>query len=203
MPTTLAVVVLEADTPTAITRRLGTDVLIGADARGSWLLLPDPDAPGGSAALKRAVGKTVAALGPTVAPRDAERSLRWARLALELINRGILPSEHPTRVADHLGTIMLLQDEEMARTLVAQRLAAVDRLPGPERDRLLETLAAWLAHQRHTPKIAAELHVHQQTVRYRIGKLRGLLGDELDTAEGRFELELALRARGALHRQSR
>jgi len=143
-----------------------------------------------------------------LAPLAGSRRTGWlgraeTRLALELINRGILPSEHPTRVADHLGTIMLLQDEEMARTLVAQRLAAVDRLPGPERDRLLETLAAWLAHQRHTPKIAAELHVHQQTVRYRIGKLRGLLGDELDTAEGRFELELALRARGALHRQSR
>jgi DNA-binding PucR family transcriptional regulator len=71
-------------------------------------------------------------------------------------------------------------------------------LPAGERDRLLETLGAWLSHQRHTPRIATELHVHPQTVRYRIAKLRELLGDALETAEGRFELELALRARQAL-----
>ncbi len=62
---------------------------------------------------------------------------------------------------------------------------------------LLTTLAAWLAHQRHTPGVAAELHVHPQTVRYRIGKLRELLGEDLEGAEGRFELELALRVRRA------
>jgi DNA-binding PucR family transcriptional regulator len=67
---------------------------------------------------------------------------------------------------------------------------------------MLETLAAWLAHQRHTPAIAAELHVHQQTVRYRVGKLRELFGDSLDTPEGRLELELAIRARRALTRSS-
>jgi DNA-binding PucR family transcriptional regulator len=77
-------------------------------------------------------------------------------------------------------------------------LAPLEALPPGERDRLLETLAAWLAHQRHTPAVAAELHVHPQTVRYRIRKLRELLGNALDTADGRFELELALRARHAL-----
>jgi DNA-binding PucR family transcriptional regulator len=86
----------------------------------------------------------------------------------------------------------------MARALVAQHLSALDGLPEAERERLLETLDAWLAHQRHTPRIAAELHVHPQTVRYRIGKLRELLGDAIDTPDGRFELELAVRARGAL-----
>ena len=90
----------------------------------------------------------------------------------------------------------MLQDEELAQALVASRLEALDELPDLERDRLAETLVAWLAHQRHTPTIAAELHVHPQTVRYRLGQLHELLGDALDTPEGRFELELALRARG-------
>jgi len=40
--------------------------------------------------------------------------------------------------------------------------------------------------------------VHPRTVRYRMGKLREPLGDALETVDGRFELELALRARGAL-----
>ncbi len=40
--------------------------------------------------------------------------------------------------------------------------------------------------------------MHPQTVRYRINRLRELFGDVLDTADGRFELELALRARRAV-----
>jgi DNA-binding PucR family transcriptional regulator len=34
-------------------------------------------------------------------------------------------------------------------------------------------------------------------VRYRINRLRELFGDTIDTPDGRFELELALRARRA------
>ncbi len=98
--------------------------------------------------------------------------------------------------------MILLQDEAMARALSSARLAALDELPLPERERLLTTLAAWLDHQRHTPGVAAELHVHPQTVRYRIGKLRELLGGDLDNAERRFELELALRARRAFGDQA-
>jgi DNA-binding PucR family transcriptional regulator len=93
--------------------------------------------------------------------------------------------------------VILLQDEELARELASTRLAALEELPEPERTRLTETLAAWLAHQRHTPRIAAELHVHPQTVRYRLGQLHELLGEKLDTPEGRFELELALRVQAS------
>jgi DNA-binding PucR family transcriptional regulator len=37
--------------------------------------------------------------------------------------------------------------------------------------------------------------VHPQTVRYRLGRLRELLGPALDDPDARFELELVLRAR--------
>ena len=179
-----------------VARQMGGDVLAGTDGDGAWLVIPDPDGPGRAAALKRAVGSAAAALGPAVPPREAHRSLRWAREALALIERGAIPSQHgPTRVADHLASMLVLGDQELAAARVAQRLAPLEALPETERDRLLETLAAWLAHQRHTPAIAEELHVHPQTVRYRINRLRELLGDVLDTADGRFELELALRAR--------
>jgi DNA-binding PucR family transcriptional regulator len=89
--------------------------------------------------------------------------------------------------------VILHQDAELAAALVKARLSALDALPESDRVRLTETLAAWLAHQRHTPRIAEELHVHPQTVRYRVAQLRELLGDSLDTPAGRFELELALR----------
>jgi hypothetical protein len=201
LPRVVAVLALDSDSAGPLARRLDVDTLVGSDAGGAVLVVPDPDGPGRGASLRHALdegGSPAAALGPTVPAREAYRSLRWARIALELVRRGALRSDGPTRVDAHLATIMLLQDETMARALVADRLAALDRLPDAERERLLATLAAWLAHQRHTPRIADELHVHPQTVRYRIGKLRELLGEALDTPDGRFELELALRARSAL-----
>jgi hypothetical protein len=199
VPRTLAVLALAADSPITVTRRLGVDALAGADAGGSWLVLADPDGPGRRAAVDRALENEPAALGPAVAPADAHRSLRWARLTLQLAQAGALPNRGLMRVEDHLATVLLLQDPEMARALAEDRLRALGELPRVERQRLAETLAAWLAHQRHTPRIAQELHVHPQTVRYRIAKLRELLGDSLDTPDGRFELELALRAQAALH----
>lgn len=192
VPRSLAVLALAGDSPGPITRRLDIDALVGADQAGSWLVIPDPEGPGRARALNRAVGRTPAALGPTVSPREAHRSLRWARLTLDVVQEDGL-----VRTSDHLATVMLLQDGEMARTFAAATLAPLYELPSADRDRLLETLDVWLAHQRHTPRIAAELHVHQQTVRYRVAKLRELLGDALETPEGRFELELALRARAA------
>ena len=41
--------------------------------------------------------------------------------------------------------------------------------------------------------MAGELHVHPQTVRYRMAQLRELFGERLDDAEERFQLALALR----------
>jgi len=53
------------------------------------------------------------------------------------------------------------------------------------------------------PEIAASLHVHPQTVRYRLGRLRECFGSALDDPEARFELMLALRSRpsGFLRRE--
>ena len=189
LPRTLAVVAVTGDDPAAVARRLDIDVLVGSDADGAWLVLPDPDGPGRPAVIDRALQAAPAAIGPTVAPGDAARSLRWARLALDVAATGT----GPLRAADHLADLILLQDADLAALLVRSRLAALDPLSPGERERLTATLAAWLAHQRHTPAIANELHVHPQTVRYRIARLRELLGDDIDTAEGRFQLGLALR----------
>jgi hypothetical protein len=198
LPQSLAVLALAGETPGAITRRLDAEVLAGADRDGAWLVIPDPDGPRRGAALRRALAGADAALGPTVAPREAHRSLRWARMTLDLIARGAIPSEHPTRTTEHLASVALLHDEQLALALATETLKAFDGLPDAERERLLETLAAWLAHQRHTPAVAAALHVHPQTVRYRVAKLRELLGETLDSPDRRFELELALRVRRAL-----
>jgi hypothetical protein len=189
LPRVLAVVAVAGDDPAAAARRLDLDVLVGSDGEGPWLVVPDPDGPGRRAMIDGALDAAPAAVGPTVTTADAARSLRWARLALDVVGEGA----RPVRAADHLADLILLGDRALASLLAGSRLAALDDLPPGERERLMATLAAWLAHQRHTPAIADELHVHPQTVRYRIAKLRRLVGDVMDTAEGRFELGLALR----------
>jgi sugar diacid utilization regulator len=200
LPRTLAVLALDGDSAGSVTRGLDLDALVGTDAHGSWLVVPDPSGPGRRASLQRTIHRAgvAAALGPAVAPRDAHRSLRWARLALELVGRRLIPDERPTVVTEHLPSLVVLQQLELARALVDDELGPLAGLPDGERRRLLSTLEAWLAHQRHTPSVAAALHVHPQTVRYRVGRLRELLGDRLDTPDGRFGLELALRAQRAV-----
>lgn len=189
VPPSLAVLALPGDSPGPVSRRLDVDVLAGSDHDGSFLVVPDPDGPGRATALRRAVGSQAAALGPTVPPREAHRSLRWARLALEVVR----PERAMVSAVDHLATLILRSDQQLARAFAEQRLERLLELPDSDRERLLETLRAWLDHQRHTPAVAAELHVHPQTVRYRIARLRELLGDALETPDGRFELQMALR----------
>ncbi len=60
--------------------------------------------------------------------------------------------------------------------------------------RAVDDLHAWLREQGRTEAVARELHVHPQTVRYRLARLRELFGDVLERPDGRFELEVALRA---------
>jgi DNA-binding PucR family transcriptional regulator len=43
--------------------------------------------------------------------------------------------------------------------------------------------------------VAAALHVHPQTVRYRVAQLRDLFGEALEDPAARFELSLAVRVR--------
>jgi DNA-binding PucR family transcriptional regulator len=56
-----------------------------------------------------------------------------------------------------------------------------------------ETALAYVRHGGNSVAMAAALHVHPQTARYRVARLRELLGEQLDDPDARFELEIALR----------
>ena len=58
-----------------------------------------------------------------------------------------------------------------------------------------ETALAFVQHGGNAAAMARALHLHPQTIRYRLTRLRELFGDSLDDADDRFELELALRSR--------
>ena len=146
----------------------------------------------------RALGARLAGLGPAVPWVDAPASLARATAVLRLAGEGALPASGLVAADDHAAALLLTTDRRMARDIAATRLAPLDDLTPAARERLLHTLDAWLAAQGRVQEAAGVLHVHPQTVRYRLARLRELLGGALDDPDARFELELALRARRLL-----
>lgn len=168
---------------------------IGARVNGvAYVLVPDPDGPGRERIARDALAGARAGLGPPVALRDVSESARQARLALALAGEDLVVARE--RRVD----LLLIQDPALARALASELDDALALLNRPARERLVDTLTEWLAHQGEVRPTALALHVHAQTVRYRLAQLRELLGERLDSAPGRLELELALRARSLRHR---
>ena len=172
-----------------LARRIGSGA-IGAAAGGlACVFVPDPDAPGRRRQLEAALDGGAAALGPTVSWAQAGASLRRAASALRLELHG-----SSLLVADeHLARLLLTADPALGAELAATRLAPLHGLAAAQRERLTDTLAAWLDRPGQVQAVAATLGVHPQTVRYRLARLRELFGERLDDPEARFELGLALR----------
>jgi hypothetical protein len=192
LPERVAALAWEADGSRV--SHLPPDALRGREEETPVAVIPDPDAPGRPAQLAAATAGVSAALGPAVSWRDAGRSLRRARQALDLGARGLLDTEPLVHADEHLAALLLHAEPELVAELAARRLAPLLALPGRSPERLAATLRAWLDHQGNVPAVARALDVHPQTVRYRMRHVRDLFGDALDDPGARFELALALRA---------
>lgn len=192
-PRTLAVLVMPAqpDAP-ATGPHLPPDALSAQLGELRCVILADPDGPGRAEQLGRslAAARVPAGLGTTVRWPEGAVSFERARAVLELA-RG---KPGLWRAGDHLGELLLRADAALARELAEQKLAPLAELSEGARQRLTDTLRAWLAHQGRLAATAAELGVHPQTARYRLGRLRERFGPALDHPDARFWLELALRA---------
>jgi PucR C-terminal helix-turn-helix domain/GGDEF-like domain len=173
-----------------VAARLPADALCARIDGVGYAVVPDPDGPARRSQLHARLRDVRAGLGPTVELAEAAESARWARLALTLAQEPALV------VADeHRVDLLLLCAPALAAGLAQEALSPLAVLAPAARERLLSTLRVWLHHQGSVSATAAELHVHTQTVRYRVAQLRDLLGDRIDGAEGRLELQLALRSR--------
>ncbi|GAA3130711.1 PucR family transcriptional regulator [Planomonospora alba] len=198
LPRTVAGVALDEQCGGYRPPSLPPDVLAGLDRPNPCLLVPDPNGPGQAQALEAGLRGWKAAIGPAVPVDAAATSLRWAREALELGRRGVLSgSRNLIRCSDHMAALVVFKDEELIDALAEVRLAPLAHLRPSQQDRLAETLLAWLRHGRGAGEVATRLHVHPQTVRYRLRQLEELYGDQLSDPDVRFELEIVLRARQA------
>ena len=193
-PARAAALVAREERSAALASRLGAGVLAAALADGLvCAVVPDPDAPGRERELRAGLRGRPAAIGPAGELEELPRSAARARLALELAEAGLLePEEPPVHAHEHLPALLVHRDPELLADHARAELAPLDELAPNARERLLETLEAWVAHPGRPTEIAGEIHVHPQTVRYRLKRLREILG-EIDDPERRFALALALR----------
>jgi hypothetical protein len=195
---TVAAVVASVADADGLASRLGDGAVAAPDTDGTTVaFLADPDAPGRRPQLEAVLGGAPAALGPAVALGRSSHSLARARAAHALVVDGRLPAR-PLAVADeHLAELLLHGgDATLAQDLAQRALAPLAGLRAGPRERLVTTLRAWLDHPGQVTRVACELNVHPQTVRYRLAQLRELLGQRLEDPDARFELALALRAAG-------
>jgi PucR C-terminal helix-turn-helix domain len=194
LPRSVAVLAIGGENRTAAVARLPAGTISEAIGELACAVLDDPDGPGRRGIVERAVEVTRAraALGTTVEWSQAAVSFARARAALDLAG------EDGTALVvarERTGDLLLRRDPALAAELAADRLAPLDGLSAGSRRRLQRTLQVWLAEQGRLGAVAAALGIHPQTARYRLGRLRELFGDTLEDPDGRFWLELALRAR--------
>jgi purine catabolism regulator len=151
--------------------------------------------------LARAMGAAAwsAGLGrPLTGASEARRSYGEARDAARL-GRLVLGPGRVARPAD-LGVYRLLLQlrasgelDEFTRTTLGPLLAEVRSSQA-----LMETLEVFFACNGNLSEAARRLHLHRNSLIYRLNRARELLGHDLEDPELRLSLQLALKARRVL-----
>lgn len=154
-------------------------------------IVADPDGPGRRVRLAEALRGLGAVVSTAVPPSLLPSTVSVAATAARLQREGVL-TDDPVFVSDHYDALLVHNDPRLLALLSEQVLQPLAGLPAGTRGRLEETLTAWLTALGDQQTVARLLHVHPQTVRYRLGRLRQLYGAALDEPATRLRLMLAL-----------
>src|SRR5581483_139963 len=144
----------------------------------------------GGAALSVGVGRPyagVAGLGSGY--REAEEALH--------IGQELLGGSRTTYFGD-LGIRRLLfplRDSPELRTFYAEYLGALESYDERHGTELIRTLEGFFAHHGNHVRAAEALHLHRNTLLYRLARIQAISGLDLDDAEVRLAAQVALRLR--------
>jgi PucR family transcriptional regulator, purine catabolism regulatory protein len=136
-----------------------------------------------------------AGVGPTAIAqgyREADRAL--------VIARRLFPAGELTYF-QNLGVhrlLLALDGHPELGAFYEETLAAIDQYDRTNRSELLPTLEAFFAADNSLAETAARLHLHRNTVAYRLRRIEQISGHQLSDPETRLALHLGLRVRHAL-----
>ncbi len=138
-----------------------------------------------------------AAASRVASAQSLRRSFHEARCALEAVR---FTNGNAPEVASHhdLGSFHLLlslQDDEALRSYCDSVLSGVFEGDPAYAEELLRSLDAFLEHNGHWERAAAQVFCHRHTLRYRIRRVEELTGRSLTSPRDRIEFWLALRGR--------
>ncbi|MDQ1489683.1 MAG: hypothetical protein QOD57_5802 [Actinomycetota bacterium] len=128
---------------------------------------------------------TVGALGQSL--EEAERALAVAR-TLEIADRPL--------AFEHLGVYRVLLGPNNARDrrdFVDEALGTVVRYDLEHGTDLVDTLRAWVSADYNVGEAAQRMYVHANTLKYRLKRIRTLVGGDPSRGELRLQVELALK----------
>jgi hypothetical protein len=193
LPREAAVILIEPDNSVgqSMLSRLDSSCLLIRRRALLGAIVPDPVRPGRRQRLATALRGASAVVGHPVPIAHLPASIRIAEVAAELRRAGVL-TDDPVFADEHLDAIIVHRDGRLLEALRQQVLAPLEGLTPAVRARLSETLASWLRHMGDRQAVAAQLHIHPQTVRYRMTQLHDLFGPALDDPDSRARLTLAL-----------
>src|SRR5215472_11204433 len=118
-------------------------------------------------------------------------ALREARLALMAADP---PARPLARYRDVPVAVLIASAPDPSEAVARAVLGAVLALPEAECESILSTLREWFAVDGATSVAAEKLHMHRNTVRYRLRRLEELTGRSLSQPTGMAELHVALEA---------
>lgn len=123
---------------------------------------------------------------------DFKRSFQEAKDALEISK--ILPEEKRIYFYQELGVYSLITQVSNGRFLddyVENRIGKLVRADNMQEGELYRTLEAYLDHNCNMNATAEALFIHRNTMRYRMEKIKKILGSNLDDMSIFLELKLA------------
>ncbi|MBV9141947.1 MAG: helix-turn-helix domain-containing protein [Pseudonocardiales bacterium] len=193
LPRQAAVILIEPDNEVgrALLERLNHSCLRLRRPTMLVAIVADPEGPGVRQRLRTALRGAGAVVGTTGPLEGLPASMNLAEHAVRLQRAGVLP-EDPLFVDEHLDAMVVHRDDRLLAALRRQYLAPLAALSEGTRDRLVETLTSWLMNMGNRKAVAQQLHVHPQTVRYRLTQLREIFGSTLEDPTARAALLLAL-----------
>ena len=109
--------------------------------------------------------------------------------------------KQPVVKFDECGLYRLLYtvgDPEILQEMWIERLAALEDYDREHHAGYVETLQSYLKHNGSIQAVAGELYTHRNTVLYRMGNIKKIIGSNLETPEERLPYQIAFYIRSML-----